>query len=118
MVLNSEGKEYNMKYVYDQDSYGAKWLGEYGEKSKKIYADFYGDRRLISQGNIAPSQINYYWLSKHSYIIDGYIYLRYQNVMDGELLGYHSEMYNTTDYQDTFNKKNGIYDSGCSKIFV
>jgi len=118
ITLNSEGEQYDKNYIYDQESYSAKWLGEYGEKSKKIYADFFGDRRLISQGRIAPSQINYYWLSKHSYIIDGYIYLRYQNVMDGELLGHHSEMYNTTDYQDTFNKKNGIYDSGCSKIFV
>jgi len=118
IALNSKGKEHNIKYVYDQDSYGAKWLGDYGEKSQKIYADFYGDRRLISQGKIVPSQINYYWLSKHSYIIDGYIYLRYQNVMDGKLLGYHNEMYNTTDYQDTFSKKNKIYDGGCSKIFV
>ncbi|MBW1973689.1 MAG: DUF2206 domain-containing protein, partial [Deltaproteobacteria bacterium] len=117
LTLNTGGEQAYL-FVHDQDSHSAKWLGEYGEENKKIYADFHGVRRLVSQGKIMPHQTNYRWLFKNSHLIDGYIYLRYQNTMDSKLLGYHNEMYNMEDYKDILNKKDKIYDNKCSKVFI
>ena len=116
ITLNSEGEQYDRLYVHDQESYGAKWLGNYMAERQKIYADFNGNRRLLSQGKITPSLINYRWLS-NPVRIDGYIYLRSENVVDGKLIDIHNEIYNMTDYSDIFFEKNEIYDSGCSKIY-
>ena len=115
ITLNSGGEQW-MLYVYDQESYGAKWLGDYAAERKTIYADFYGERRLLSQGKITLSRINHRWLS-NPVEIDGYIYLRRQNIVDGELIDYYNEIYNTIDYQDVFFEKNRIYDTGGSEIY-
>ena len=126
LILSSEGEWYDEMYVHDQESYGARWIGDYSvewfsadvrEYRKTIYADFSGSRQLISQGGISPTVINYYWLlNPDPERIDGYIYLRYRNVAKGKLIGISNKEYNMTDYQDIFASKNEIYDSGCSKI--
>ncbi|KAF5426127.1 putative membrane protein [Candidatus Methanomarinus sp.] len=115
ITLNSKGEQYDELYTHDQESCAAKWLGGYAKKRQTICADFEG-RRLESQGRISISLINYYWLPNPE-SVDGYIYLRYQNVVSGKFLGYRNEVYNMTDFQDVFTEKNGIYDSGCSKIY-
>jgi len=115
ITLNSEGENYDSMYVHDQDSYGAKWLKSNTDERAKIYADFYSDRRLVSQGKITPSLINYYWL-RNPVSVDGYIYLRYHNIVNGKLVNPYTGAYNMTDYQSIFLEKNEIYDSGCTKI--
>ena len=115
ITLNSEGEQYDMFYVHDQESYGAMWLVDHAAERQRIYADFYGNRRLVSQGKITSSLIKYDWFSNPE-MIDNYIYLIYQNVVDGELRDYYAETYNMTDYQGIFDPKNEIYDSGCAKI--
>lgn len=117
ITLNSEGAQYNLLYVHDGESCAAKWLKGYATKRQKVYAaDFLGGRRLTSQGMIPPSAINTISFIKHEKI-DGYIYLRHYNIVNGELMDYYNEIYNMTDYQDLYTKKSGIYDSGCSKIY-
>ncbi len=116
ILLNSEGKEYDILYVYDQESYSAQWLKSNTDEKATIYADFYSDRRLISQGGITPSRIDHWWLATDPVRIDSYIYLRSANSMNGELVDYHNEVYDMADYSDIFFEKKGIYDSGCSKI--
>jgi uncharacterized membrane protein len=115
IALNSGGEQ-DYLFVHDQESYGAKWLGGYAAEPQTIYADFYGNRRLVSQGKITPSLIDHCWFSNPGRI-DNYIYLTHQNVVKGELVNRRSEVFNMTDYQDLFNEKNEIYDSGCSKIY-
>lgn len=117
MSLNSKGEQYDLMYLHDQEIYGAKWLKNYASKYEKIYsADFFGGLRLTSQGIIPINEIDYFSLIKHREI-NGYIYLRYTNVVKGELLDYNREIYNLTEYSDLFIKKNEIYDSGGSKIY-
>ena len=118
ITLNSEGKQYDLMYVHDQDSYGAKWLGNYAAEGQKIYGDL-ECRWPVSQGKISPSLINYWWLFTNPEGIDSYIYLRHYNVVNGKLIDIHNqnEIYNMTDYSDIFSEKNEIYDSGCSKIY-
>ena len=117
ITLNSEGKRYDILYIHDQDSYGAKWLGDYAAERQKMYADFYGSRRLLSQGKIVSPLYSFNWLLKPEKI-DGYIYLRHHNVVNGKLVNPYTGVYNMTDYQDLFLEKNEIYDSGCSKIYL
>lgn len=114
ITLNSAGEQNDIYYVYDQDSYGAKWLAN---TEGRIYAaDFFGGQRLISQGIISPSTVDTDRFIKYG-TIDGYIYLRHENVVKGKLRDGNNEMHNMTDYHDTLTEKNEIYDSGCSKIY-
>ncbi len=117
VLLNSGGEEYDLFYVHDQESRGAMWLRDYATERQKIHAaDFFGGQKLISQGMISPSAINTGSFINYE-TIDGYIYLRRHNVVNGELMDFHNEIYNMTDYQDILTQKNEIYDSGCSKIY-
>lgn len=116
IILNSEGEQYDPLYVHDQESYSAKWLRSNTDERAIIYADFYGNKRLVSQGEITHSRIHCWWLSTNPGRMDGYIYLRFTNIVGGELVDHHNEVYNMTDFQDRFTEKNEIYDSGCSKI--
>ena len=117
ITLNSEGEQYDLLYVYDQEICSAKWLKSNTNERDIIYADTYGDKRLISQGGITPSRINHWWLATDPVRIDGYIYLRSANSMNGKLVDYHNEVYDMADYSNIFFEKNGIYNSGCSKIY-
>lgn len=119
IMLDSEGDQYDKLYVHDQESYSAKWWSMHKEERQKIYSDFYGYNRLISQGKIKPTLISCYWLLKHDENrdnISGYFYLRHQNIVNGELTNPRGGVYNMSDYRDLFIKKSTIYDAGCSKI--
>ena len=117
-----------MLYVHDQESYSARWWGEHvaeyyqmtvAMECEQIHSDYYGYNRLISQGKIKPALINCYWLSQYDENkrdIPGYFYFRHPNIVNGELMNPHGEIYNMTDYQDLFNEKNKIYNSGYSRI--
>ena len=116
IILNSEGEQYDLYYVHDQESCSAKWLGNYADEKAKMYADFHGSRRLLSQGKIRSPQYDFHWLS-YPDVVDGYIYLRYSNIMNGELIGRYNKVYNMVDYQDLFLKTNKIYSNGGSEVW-
>jgi hypothetical protein len=56
ITLNSEGEQYDLWYIHDQESYAAKWFSEYENKLKtygylRIYTDrHYGRSIMISKG--------------------------------------------------------------------
>ena len=114
IILTSEGKEYDIWYVHDQESYGAKWLESHINEKAKIYSDVYGPMRLLSQGGIHASFAKSLIEDKRA-IKDGYIFLRYYNVVDGKVLG--SVSYNITEYSDIFGEMNNVYANGGSEIW-
>ena len=115
IILNSDGEQYDMLYVHDQESYAAKWLRDCA-KQQKIYAvDWLGRRRLMSQGMIPINLIDHRAFLKHEKI-RGYIYMRYYNV-NGRIISRDGEVYNMTEYSDMFIEKNKIYDNGGSEIW-
>jgi uncharacterized membrane protein len=121
ITLNSEGEQYDMYYVPDQESYGAKWLKEYCDGKTRVYSDVYGRFRLISQAGFSPKSINWYHLTRHEKI-DGYIYLTYYNVVNDKLVGRNESsliltFYNLTEYEDVFIKKDEIYNNGGSEVY-
>jgi uncharacterized membrane protein len=117
ITLNSEGIVYDRMYVHDQESYSAKWLS-HEQQNLKIHADHSGSLRLRSQSGISMSLIDGRSIFKHKKRLhDGYIYLRYYNVVADEFLEACGEAHNMTEYSDIFIKKSKIYDSGGSVIY-
>ena len=120
IILNSEGEQCDIYYMHDQESYGAMWLANNAEqKNIKIYADWYGERRLISQAGFSSRAIDRSTLADEQDIaIRGYIYLRYYNVVNGKLLDMQRAEHNITEYSDKFARKNKLYSNGGAEIWL
>jgi len=104
ITLNSEGNEYDRLYVHDQESYAAKWFKKYTETNTRVYTtDLFGRARLMSQAKIPPNRIK----ELRYFYSGGYIYLRYNDVVNGRL----------EEFSDTFIGKSMIYDNGGSEIW-
>jgi uncharacterized membrane protein len=116
ITLNSEGEQYDTVYVHDQESSGAKWLGDEGElENTKIYSDALGGIRLTSQAGIRGYDTRS--LPEEHKKINGYIYLRYYNVVNDKLLDRRYEEHDIAEYQDKFVGKNKIYNNGGSEVW-
>ena len=117
ITLNSGGEQ-DYLFVHDQDSYGARWLGDYTEKRQRIYTDFIGGDVLASQGMIPLSLTDRSSLVENKKI-KGYIYLRYYNTIENKIhiIKGGSKIYNTSDYVDIFINKNKSYNNGGSEVY-
>jgi uncharacterized membrane protein len=116
--LNSKGPNYDYFYVHDQDSYGGRWLGDgskLGDGERPICTDVTG-RKLVSQADIPQSFIDTRSIFDNDTKIDGYIYLRHHNVIDGKLLDSKFEDHNLTEC-DKFIDKGKIYNNGGSEVW-
>ena len=114
ITLNSEGEQYDLTYVHDQDSCAAKWLKGHTEEGKiRVYGDRLGTLIMVSQATMS--------LGKNAISIDkprrvkGYVFLRYDNVINDRL--YIREYHNTTEYQTMFVGKSMIYNNGGSEVW-
>ena len=121
ILLNSEGEQYDILYVHDQESYSAKWLKVHGENETSLYTDFYGRFGLISQASFPIRSIDWQRLVSHEEI-DGYIYLRYYNVVNEKIVGRNESTqvftsYNLTEYDDVFRGRDNIYNNGGAEVY-
>lgn len=111
IILNSEGIQYDLYYVGDQDSYSTKWLSKYGESPLKMYADhYYGYDIMISQGKMSPTSIGKLQLyASGGKPTEGYIYLRepYYRGKSGAKFGYS----NIGEISKAVSKAKKIYDN-------
>jgi uncharacterized membrane protein len=117
IVLNSKGNEYTL-YLHDQDSYGAKWLGSYGNKSSRISTDFVGGIILTSQGGIQLDSIDRNFEFKSSET-GSYVYLRSYNTLEGNV-DIHNNVgpYKTLEYNDKLVLRNKIYSNYESEVWT
>jgi len=116
ITLNSEGKEYDLYYVHDQESYSARWLRDKGElEDTKIYIGRGIGGRLVRLVGIR--RWDCYSLFEEDRKINGYIYLRYYNVVDGKILDVQNEEHNIAEYGDKFVGKGKVYGNGGSEIY-
>ncbi len=121
IILNSEGEDYNNMYLHDQEYFGAKWLGERSDGKTIINTDFFGRLGLISQGSFSTKLLDWNSLSNHKKI-DGYIYLRYYNIINSKIVNREKDSdiytsYNLTDYINVFSGKKKIYNNGGTEIY-
>ena len=117
ITLNSEGEQYDIMYVHDQEAYAAKWLKSHIDEKAKIYADWYGTDRLMSQGMIRSPIYAWSFIEDKKDIKDGYIFLRYTGVVNGKLMDRHSQWHNLTEYTHLFGGKSRIYDNDGSEVY-
>ena len=98
---------FNM-YIYEEESCSAKWLKEYAGGEATIYIGSWATI-LVSQARIPEGQhksfIATYQEGKQ---IDGYIYLRYLDIVDRELVA---------KYPGLFAQKSKIYTNGGSEVY-
>jgi uncharacterized membrane protein len=116
IILNSEGKSYDASYVHDQESYSAKWLKENIDSKSRIYTDDKARTRLRSQGRISVSLVDVSSLIEHREC-NGYIWLRYYNVINRKLAGPRYSTYNLSGYSHQFIGKSKIYSNGGSEVW-
>ena len=115
-TLNSGGKDYDKEYLHDQECFASRWFNEHAEENSPINAtDYYGARKLISQGKITVERATYSYFFDHL-DIRGYLYLSYNNVVNGKFAR-KGISYNMSEYSDTFIDKNKIYNNGGSEIW-
>jgi len=117
ITLNSKGQAYDIMYVHEQETCAARWLSNYSSEDTPIYADNYGERRLISQGEIRSAVYAKAFIEKGTPLGEGYIYLRYCGVVDGKLLDNSYNWHDITDYQEEFAKRNLLYSNGGSEVY-
>lgn len=115
ILLNSDGPMYDKLFVHDSDSYSAKWLGKTISSDKIVYGDLWGYRFLKSQGLIANAFFYSQLISDGKLIPGAYLYLRYTNIIQQELIG----TYNSTKLSKikNINLKSKIYSNKFSEIF-
>ena len=117
VVINAEGHEYDSLYVHDQESSAAKWLYQNHNPNSIINTDYTGYHRLVSEGGRAARPFNDLSLLDKEKGIEGYIYLRYFNVVNGKLLDSEYEIHEVADYAYRLLPKNKIYSNGGSDIY-
>ncbi|MBT9138603.1 MAG: hypothetical protein DDT31_01172 [Syntrophomonadaceae bacterium] len=117
ITLNSEGEAYDKMYIHDQESYAAKWLKSNTDEKAKIYSDFWGTARLVSQGMIRSPTYAKSLIEDKEAIKEGYIYLRYTAVVGGKLLDWSGEWHDIAEYEGKFGDNNKIYANGGSEIY-
>jgi len=118
ITLNSEGSfYYEVMYVHDQESRAATWLQEKSEEGRPIHADGW-KRRLVSQGGISESRVDGDLASilESGGATNHYIYLRYQNVAQGELYS-EGETLPIDEPPLTLEGRNKVYASNGSEVY-
>lgn len=121
ITLNSEGAQHDLWYVHDREIIAARWLGDRNTKSQKglkMYSDDFGSMRvrLAYDLNNCPS-ISSSCFRDNKTVKEGYIYLRYANVVEGKVYFWNGRYSYITKYQHLFVEKNRIYDNGGSEIY-
>jgi uncharacterized membrane protein len=118
ITLNSEGEYYDIMYIHDEETSAAKWLKSSRNKNIEIISDFYGARRLVSQGGIQLSVYDRPLITDNKTTNKGYLYIRYTGVVDGKFLDENRQWHNITTYHNIFINKNKIYDNNGSEIWI
>jgi uncharacterized membrane protein len=117
ITLNSKGQNYDVMYVHEQETYAAKWLKEHVREDARIYADWYGGSRLVSQGGIRSTVYPKAFIEEGKPLGKGYIYLRYCGAVDGKVMDSNYQWHYLIDYQNEFAKRPLIYSNGGSQVW-
>lgn len=114
--MNSSDPSIRIAYydiiIPDQDVFGVNWLSQYMNKTVVVYADDHSQHVLISYGPVPAMQSS----AILAYIPTGqkgYVYLRYENVIEG--LG--DQNFNLTELKPAFDSSDNIYANGGSEIY-
>ena len=112
--LSSEGGDYNRLYIHEQEVYAIEWFEQHRAEGNTLYADWVGsEERLV--GRIPGMRV--LLLELESNIGDNYIYLRYYNIANEEVLGQGAILHKLAEYSDMLSRKGRIYANSGSEIY-
>ncbi|MCK4732796.1 MAG: DUF2206 domain-containing protein [Methanophagales archaeon] len=120
LTLNSEGEQYDILYIHDQDIIAARWMGDHNRESQKdlkIYTDVGGSRRISLAYDVNKRPRTCGFFKKNKPVDDGYIYLWYTNVVVGKVYPRVDEAVNITEYSPLFDENIKIYGNGGSEVW-
>jgi uncharacterized membrane protein len=112
IIFNSKGFQYDAVCFHDQEGVAAKWLKEYKDKNP-IGTDRYGHERIRPERIYADGG----FFGKNTTIREGYIFLRYCNVVEGKIMPGWKNVYSISNYSHLFIGKSRIYDNGGSEVW-
>lgn len=117
ITLNTAGSLYDSMYIHDQESYAITWIKQNREENAKIYSERI--RLIQSQGPVPRSEIESLVVAcREGEEIDGYIYLRYLNVVEGKFIGEgHVRHDIPEEWSNTLLGRNKLYANGGSEIY-
>jgi uncharacterized membrane protein len=120
-ILNIASKIDDYYYIYDSEAFSAHWVSTNIDTiTAKVYTDYPGKYRLTSIGQLPADSFNFSRLTINTMNLDGYIYLRYDNVIKGKLMAYVSTgwiQYNTEEFQFKWIQKDLIYNNNSTQIW-
>lgn len=113
--LHSEGIQYEMKYTHDSESFTAQWLQMHMDSNYMISADPIGIYRLESQGLIRSNQTQQLFTDLN---LKGYYYLRYSNIIYGNVVNRRGYYQSIREYPHLLNNQIKISSNGKSVILL
>ena len=122
--LNSSGPEYETYYIHAEEVNSAKWFASHkAAVYDKIFVDVGGGNVLASQGGITENVNrtalfdlkNKSELDFITYKI--YIYLTYNNVVEGTEMDTNYVQQSLANFQDKFNNRSKVYSDGGSEVW-
>ena len=119
VTLNSSGLWYDSMYIHAQESYAAQWLGQNREPRVAVFSERI--RLLESQGGILSGTVKPIITSYHEWEgspLDGYIFLRYMNVIEDKYVGPDDLTHDFLEaVPNLFEDRIKLYDNGGSEIY-
>ncbi len=116
MMFSSEGSGAAYRIIHDHEIQSARWLQKHREAETWINTTgIYGAQKLISQGKVPQIGIDYESFVENQ-LLNGYLYLSYNNVIDGEFI-YRHEKFDMSEYTDMFAHKNKLYTNGGTQVW-
>jgi len=121
IILNSEGLQYNIWYIHPQEITAGKWLIKNNEEKFKLCGDYYLWTHLSPIKEEKLEILGTFFLSNKP-ISQGYIFLRYQNVVKGEIVPFlvrkiKEDYVPLANYSHLFIGKSKIYSNGGSEVW-
>ncbi|MFA5309400.1 MAG: DUF2206 domain-containing protein [Dehalococcoidales bacterium] len=118
LVLNSRGDYFAAYFVHEQDSRAAQWLGGNRVVSDAIYTGYRG-MLLVSQGKIPQSALNRNLVETYleNRPVTGYVFLRYENYVNGGIVAKDGVVYDLAQYPDLLSGKSRIYVSNGAAVY-
>jgi len=116
ILLNSEGEQYEVMYARDEEVVAAKWLNRHASKEVKIYTDIGGGAALAA-GYEGKPRVMPYFFKKNKTVNDGFIYLRYVNVVKKKIYVEINNPDNLANFNHLLINTSKIYDNRYSEIY-
>jgi uncharacterized membrane protein len=115
-LLSVESPAYHYEFVYDQETFSAKWLKEHMGDSQIRCVEAGTLDKLRSQGRMSSKLLAYYMFQDRRKPEDDYIYLSYNNVVYGEFV-YQGKNLSMSQYREILASENKLYSNGGSEIY-